>query len=277
MECPNLVIVGNTAFDSKKYVMNDIIRKKDVGGACLYSAIPASIFFKVGIVTKVGYDFDLKEIKKFNIEILGLKKINDKTTHFCTEFLSEDGQDSVTYGDVKNEMIIRFEDIPKEFLNAKYIHFTTSDPKYLIDIVKKVKQNSNAILSIDTNSNFSKMIETEEIFNIVDIAFIDKEFENLLNCRAKIKIIKLGKEGCIYKSKDKEFYQPAIVKNKVIDKLGAGDCLNGVFINFLAHEFKEEYALKKAVEVATLSIDSFGILDLKTRFIEMKGQKELNV
>ncbi len=269
--CPNLIIIGNTAYDTKEYVIDNAVRERDVGGACLYSAIPASIFFNVGIVTKIGNDFDINLLKAFNLNISGLQSINTKTTHFYTKFFSKDGQDSTTYGEVENKMIISFKDIPKNFLEAKFIHFTTSDPKYLLEMIKQVKQNSNAILSVDTNNWFSRMKKTKEIFDIVDIAFIDKEFKELLNCKAKTKIIKLGEEGCIYKAKNKEFYQPAVVKKNVVDKLGAGDCLNGVFMNLIANGFSEEYALKKAVEVATLSIDDYGILKLKDKMVKKEG------
>ena len=270
-ECPNLIIIGNTAYDTKEYVINNIIRERDVGGACLYSAIPASIFFNVGIVTKIGNDFNIKQLNSFDLNISGLQVINTKTTHFYTKFFSKNGQNSTTYGEVKDKMIISFKDIPKNFLKAKFIHFTTSDPKYLLEMIKQVKQNSNARLSVDTNNWFSAMKETKEIFDIVDIAFIDKEFKLLLNCKAKTKIIKLGEEGCIYKEKNKEFYQPAVVKKNVVDKLGAGDCLNGVFMNLIANGFSEEYALKKAVEVATLSIDDYGILKLKDKMVKKEG------
>ena len=61
--CPNLIIIGNTAYDTKEYVIDNAVRERDVGGACLYSAIPASIFFNVGIVTKIGNDFDINLLK----------------------------------------------------------------------------------------------------------------------------------------------------------------------------------------------------------------------
>ena len=262
-EVPNLVIIGNTAFDTKEYVIQNKKREKDIGGACLYSAIPASLFFNVGIVTKIGKDFNLKEICNYNLNLEGLKTIDEDTTHFYTKFFSEDGQDSTTYGEVANNMIINYEDIPKKFLQAKHIHFTTSDPKYLLNMVELVKKNSKAKISVDTNNWFAKMKETKEIFDIVDIAFIDKEFTELLECKAKTKVIKLGEEGCIFKTADKSFYQAAQIKQSVIDKLGAGDCLNGVFVNLIANGYSEEYALKKAVEIATLSIDNYGIIDIK--------------
>lgn len=260
---PNLVIIGNTAFDTKEYVIQNKKREKDIGGACLYSAIPASLFFNVGIVTKIGKDFDLKEIYEYDLNLKGLKTIHENTTHFYTKFFSEDGQDSTTFGEVANNMIIHYEDIPKEFLRAKYIHFTTSDPKHLLRMIKLVRKNSKAKLSVDTNNCFSKMKETREIFDLVDIAFIDKEFVELLDCKAKTKIIKLGEKGCVFKTSDKEFFQSVKIKQDVKDKLGAGDCLNGVFVNLIANGYSEEEALKKAVEIATLSIDNYGIVNIK--------------
>lgn len=263
-ESPNLIIIGNTAYDTKEYMLEDKIRQKDIGGACLYSAIPASMYYRVGIVSKVGNDFDLNEIKKFDIDFTGLKIIHDtKTTHFYTKFFSEDGQDATTYGEVNDKMVIKYEDIPQKFLEAKHIHFTTSEPKALLKMIKKVKQNSRAIISVDTNKEFESKKEAKEIFDIVDIAFIDKEFKGLIDCNAKTKIIKLGKEGCVLKEKDTEIYQRAIVKENVVDKLGAGDCLNGVFVNLMANGYEKKTALETAVDTATKSIDDYGIINLK--------------
>ena len=260
---PNLVIIGNTAFDTKEYMIQGKKRERDIGGACLYASIPASLFYNVGIVTKVGKDFNLREIQNYDLNIEGLKIINENTTHFYTKFFSEDGQESTTFGKVSDNMTLTFEDIPKKFLQARHIHFTTSEPKSLLKMIKLVKNYSKAKLSVDTNNWFSKMKETREIFDIVDTAFIDKEFVELLKCNAKTKIIKLGKEGCIFKSNEKEFFQAAKIKQSVKDKLGAGDCLNGVFINLIANGISEKEALKKAVEIATLSIDNYGIINIK--------------
>lgn len=271
----NLVIIGNTAYDTKEYLLNHNIRERDIGGACLYSAIPASLFSRVGIVTKIGNDFELEKIQNYDIDFSGVKKVNSKTTHFYTKFFNENGQESNTYGDVNDEMTINFSDIPKNFLSAKHIHFTTSYPIDLLKMIKEVKKHSNAIISVDTNLAFSKMKETKEIFDMVDIAFIDKEFTDLLNCKAKTKIIKLGEKGCIYKSESKSFYQPAIVKTDVVDKLGAGDCLNGVFMNLVANGTNVETALRKAVDVATLSIDDYGTLKLRDKYLKtLEREKE---
>ena len=100
-------------------------------------------------------------------------------------------------------------------------------------------------------------------FDSVDIAFIDKEYTPLLDCKAKTKIIKYGKEGCLYYSKDKQFPVHSQVIDNVVDKTGAGDCLNGVFLNLLVNGESEESALRTAVDMATESIKQHGILGLR--------------
>lgn len=53
------------------------------------------------------------------------------------------------------------------------------------------------------------------------------------------------------------------VIDNVVDKTGAGDCLNGVFLNLLVNGESEESALRTAVDMATESIKQHGILGLR--------------
>jgi len=58
----------------------------------------------------------------------------------------------------------------------------------------------------------------------------------------------------------------------VVDKTGAGDCLNGVFLNLLVNGESEETALRTAVDLATESIKQRGILGIK---IPSKNQERV--
>ena len=66
-------------------------------------------------------------------------------------------------------------------------------------------------------------------FDKVDIAFVDKEFTNLLDYNAPIKIINMGKSGCKYIDSTDEFIVNAN-ETTVIDKIGARDVVAGVFL-----------------------------------------------
>ena len=116
------------------------------------------------------------------------------------------------------------------------------------------------------------MIETREVFDLADIAFVDKEFSNLIQCKSKTKVIKLGKTGCILLDREHAQKFDATVIENVVDKTGAGDCLNGVFMNLIANGYSNEVALKKAIEIATLSIKDFGILHIKDRIMTERDE-----
>lgn len=264
-ESPNLVIIGNIAYDIIDFGKVDKQRENiiNVGGACVFSTIPASLFYKVGMVGKIGKDFDISQFYGYNIDLSGVKTLDMPTTKFYTLWNTSDGQDRTIFGKVQKEMEIGSEDIPKQFLKAKHFHLTTARPEKQLEIVDFLRSKTNATISVDTIDDFVNEPSCQKVFDSVDLAFIDKEFTNLLNCKATKKVIKCGKTGCIFCSKDKCFSVSSKILENVVDKTGAGDCLNGVFVNLIANGFSEEKALKIAVDMATESVKHKGIMNLK--------------
>lgn len=258
----NAVIVGNCAFDVNTFLDRDGLKEKVVinkGGACLYSLIPASMFTKVGVVTRIGNDFDEELINKLNIDTTGLVKVNGNSNKFIHTYLSLDGQERTFKEDINEDCLIRISDIPDEYLNARYIHVCTNFPDIQLNTVKYLKEHSKALISIDTHEAYVDDPRVLEAFNLADIAFIDKEFKLLHNCNASIKIFKLGKDGCRYVSKDKDFIASAPKCDFVVDKTGAGDTVTGVFLALKSLGKSDEESLNKACEVATLSITDYGV------------------
>jgi len=230
---PNIVIVGNVAFDVNTFLHRHNRTVINNGGAGFYSLIPASLFANVGIVARVGFDFDADIFSGFNIDKLGLKIINDsKTTRFHHTYLSRDGKERTFLPEIYEQTMITPLDIPKEYFKAKYFHVSTNFVDTQKDLVKKIRANSQALISIDTHEAYMED-DSEKIkllFNTVDIACIDESFKELLDCNAPVKIIKMGKKGCRYIDKDNDFIVRAKVTKNVIDKTGAGDVLIGVFL-----------------------------------------------
>lgn len=264
-KAPNLVIIGNIAYDIIDFSRVNSQRPNliDIGGACVFSSIPASLFYRVGMVGKIGKDLDFSQFYGYNIDLSGVKQLNIPTTRFYTIWNSEDGQDREVAGDVSPEMEVGSKDIPLSFLAAKHFHLTTATPEKQMELINFIRQNTKATISVDTIDQFADQEETKRVFDSVDIAFIDKEYKKLLDCKAKTKIIKYGKEGCLYYSEHKSFPVHSQVTEDVVDKTGAGDCLNGVFLNLLINGESEETALKIAVDMATESVKQHGILGLK--------------
>ncbi len=123
-----------------------------------------------------------------------------------------------------------------------------------------IRKKSKAIISIDTHEAYMEKEAhyIKEIFDSVDIAFIDKEYKELLDCKAPIKIIKMGKLGCKYQHKNNSFISQA-PKSNVIDKTGAGDVVTGAFLATMAETNNPKKSLDIAVNLATKSIGDYGV------------------
>ena len=264
----NTIFIGNIAFDINSFYYGEKeekLRVENKGGACLYSSIPASLFYRVGIVGKVGDDFDISIFSEYNIDTKGLKVYRDeKTTSFHQIYRFKNQKLRQIEEQINKRLIISEEDIPEAYLGAKYIHITTNEPETQLKLIKYIRENSNAIISVDTIESYSRDRITKEVFNLVDIAFIDEDFINLLECKAKIKIIKKGINGCEY-IRENEQFSVNVNKVDVIDKTGAGDCMNGVFINLISNGWNNKEALEMATNVATESIKDTGIEHLKQK------------
>lgn len=264
-QSPKLVIIGNIAYDIIDFSKLEEKRHNivDIGGACVFSTVPASLFHRVGMVGKIGKDLDISQFYDYNIDLSGVKTLDIPTTRFYTIWNTADGQDRTVTGAVQPEMEVGSSDIPKNFLGAKHFHLTTATPEKQLELIEFLRQNTDATISADTIDEFAKQPNCKKVFDSVDIAFIDKEYTELLDCKAKTKIIKYGKKGCLYYSKDKLFPVYSQVIEDVVDKTGAGDCLNGTFLNLLVNGESEEVALRTAVDLATESIKQHGILGLR--------------
>lgn len=268
-----VVIVGNIAFDVNTFQNRNEGKDKIVvnkGGAGYYSLIPSSLFTKTGIVARVGNDFDISTLKSNNIDLTGLKVVESSpTTKFHHTYMTDDGQTRTFKPEVYEATLITPEDFPEEYYDAHYIHIATNFPYMQKQFIDMIRKRSKAIISIDTHEAYMEQESDfiKEIFDSVDIAFIDKEYTKLLDCKAPVKIIKMGKKGCKYKYRDKEFIAETQEK-KVIDKTGAGDVVTGVFLAMMAKTKNPEQSLKTAVNIATKSIGNYGIDFLVNREFE---------
>lgn len=146
------------------------------------------------------------------------------------------------------------------YYDADYIHIATNFPYMQKQFIDMIRKRSKAIISIDTHEAYMEQESDfiKEIFDSVDIAFIDKEYTKLLDCKAPVKIIKMGKKGCKYKYRDNEFIAET-QERKVIDKTGAGDVVTGVFLAMMAKTKNPEQSLRTAVNIATKSIGNYGV------------------
>ena len=264
----NLIIVGDIARDVNIFTrasgLHDIVEGN--GGACYYAAAGASRYDKVGVVSKVGADFDMSVLDSFGIDHKGVQVVEGPTTRFYQHFTSIDGQEREFRAERNPNTGLTVWDIPPDYLEqAKYIMLSTTTPEKQLLMIEDLRQYTSAKIAVDTLAEFADDPITRAVFDRADIAFIDREFQGLVDCNAPEKILKLGKEGSVYYNGSElyEYHTPKIIEH-VVDKTGAGDVLSGTFLSVLAKTGNAELALQIANEVATESIKAFGVEHLST-------------
>ena len=264
----DLIIVGDIARDVNIFTrasgLHDIVEGN--GGACYYAAAGASRYDKVGVVSKVGADFDMSVLDSFGIDHKGVQVVEGPTTRFYQHFTSIDGQEREFRAERNPNTGLTVWDIPPDYLEqAKYIMLSTTTPEKQLLMIEDLRQYTSAKIAVDTLAEFADDPITRAVFDRADIAFIDREFQGLVDCNAPEKILKLGKEGSVYYNGSElyEYHTPKIIEH-VVDKTGAGDVLSGTFLSVLAKTGNAELALQIANEVATESIKAFGVEHLST-------------
>ena len=278
----DVVVIGDTAKDINVFKgrtqngnYEEYTKVINNGGACFYSSVGASIFGNCGVVTKIGEDFDINNYRKFGIDVTGVIPVKGKTTKFFQTFLTQDGQEREFRAERNPEAKISIQDIPLEYLNnAKYIFLSTTLPENQLQLIQDIRKVSNAKIAVDTLKEFSKQHITRKVFDNADIAFVDREFEPLINSKAKIKVIKYGKTGCVYLDKNIQciFKNKRIIPdNEVIDKTGAGDVLIGSFLAVLSRTNNPQVSLEKANAIATESILQYGVEHLREKIKMMEA------
>jgi sugar/nucleoside kinase (ribokinase family) len=260
----HLVTVGHVGYDNP-HTMHG--KRKIAGGAAYFAAKGASRFSKrLGVVTRVGRDFDLQFLKGLGISLDGVKVI--KTGRSFQWHSRYDPKFNVvrSRGELNVGARISPKDIPAGFLTAKHIHIATMPPRLQIRLIEHLRaQGCRAKISIDTISDFIKQSPKEVIRAVLnaDIVFLnEREFSMLTkfaSMEEKMVVRKRGEQGAEIHHKGKRIRAKAPKVKVVVDTTGAGDVLAGVFLTLLARGRKPKEALKEAVKVASESIREFGV------------------
>lgn len=256
-------IIGHLAFN-KDVTSNG--SKTSIGGSAYYCAVGAYLAdpSEVGIVSKVGKDFDLLSIKKLNIDASGITvSPKGKTPQFTiNQFTDGTRSFEANWGVAK---YVNTDTFPFSYSKIRFAHLSTAPPKQYLKWIKKLRSvNANVIISIDTFEEFAKrnFTETHEAIKQSDFVFMNMEEARLLKIDVskldKPCVLKLGSEGAIYYNKGEEYYSPAPVVN-ALETTGAGDILAGSFITLRRQGIDYVKALNIAVSNASRSVMDFGV------------------
>lgn len=268
---PKLVIIGYTNID-----INITPKSQSTlpGGAAYFVACAASLLTsQVGLVTRVGYDFDpeflLSRVVKDGVHI-----IPDKETakSIQTYFSLNDPTDRDVVLKKGVAQDLNPNDIPEGWIeNAEIIHVATMPPEYQKVFIEYVKdqKGEHTLLSTDTELSFVKnpRMRKQIVKNMQypDMVFVNRlEYELLKEELKHVEhvIVKLDKDGAVYLHQGKEECRVTTKNTEAVDSTGAGDVFAGTFLAARVNGDTIETALQKAADTATHSIEREGIMHL---------------
>ena len=257
----DLVTIGHVGYDILETASG---KKQIVGGAGYFVTKAASLFSKnVGLVSRVGTDFNLAYLLKLGVDISGVKIIDDGKSFRWYSKYDKEFNVVESRGELNVGNDITAEDVPSAFLDSKFIHLASMPPKMQSNLFSKFRE-SNAKISIDTVEAFLQKWpeETNRVLSQADIIFVnEREFDMLYPKTRKNKQIvkKMGSKGAEAFFNGKTFNASAPKVNTAIDTTGAGDIVAGAFLALLAKGNPIQKSLKEAVQIASKSVTKFGI------------------
>jgi len=234
----HVAVVGDIAWNHDVTPTDD---KLSIGGAAYYSSVGAAYFSnQVGVIARIGGDFEPSVLKDKGIDIQGLKILpNEKTCRFELVQYTDGNRDFEAFEGVASivDVSIIWLDALSQYKNISVDSFELY-VKQFPDLTRFMFKRANMIF---TNEN-----EWQTMKGFGD-NFADKPM-----------IIKRGKNGAVYKHFDKEISIPA-PQVTAVDFSGAGDVLAGAFLALRAQDVPIEIALRKAVNLASYSVTKFGV------------------
>jgi sugar/nucleoside kinase (ribokinase family) len=275
----SLLVVGSVAFDGIETPHGRVDRT--LGGAASYFALAASHFAPVRMVAVVGDDFTDKDgavFKGRNIDLAGLDRVAGKSFYWAGRY-SQNMNERTTLTTELNVFAAFNPQLPKSYLDSRYIFLGNIDPTLQRSVLKQVRGKPK-LVGLDTMNYWisGTNAELRETLKHVDILTINDDEtrqltseHNLLRAAKHIfkmgpstLIIKRGEHGAIMVHKKFLFAVPAYPLEEVIDPTGAGDTFAGGFMGYLAGKGRvNEQTLRSAMVygsvLASFTVERFGV------------------
>ena len=261
----DVAIIGDIAWNQDITTSGN---KVSPGGSAYYSAVGAARFSeKIGIVAKIGSDFDTALLTEKGIDIEGVRVIDGGTT--CRFVITQHPDNTREFSAQRGVAgVVETEIFPDTYLSAKFIHLPTQLPEHALTWLDVLASHSH--VSVDSFEEFVKEFPelTRQMFRKASLIFANEtEFEIVrelgeTSFDAPI-VLKRGKDGASY-IHGKEMIMVPAPMTEPIDTTGAGDVLAGAFLALRAQGVSIETALEQAVKTASLSVTSFGVEHIVT-------------
>ncbi len=256
----DVAIIGDVAWNED---ITPSGSKVSPGGAAYYAAVGASRYSdKVGVVAKIGRDFDTTVLTQKGIDIEGIRiKENGATCRFVITQHPDNTREFAAQRGVAG--IVETAIFPDAYVSAKFIHLPTQLPEHALTWLEMLSGHTH--VSVDSFEEFVEKFPdlTKQMFRKASLIFANEAEFNIVRELGETVfdtpiVLKKGKSGAEYIHGNDIIMIPAPVVASV-ETTGAGDVLAGAFLAQRAKGVPVETALEKAVNLASLSVSAFGV------------------
>jgi sugar/nucleoside kinase (ribokinase family) len=277
---PDIVTIGHTSID---HVEIGGEKKKQLGGAAVYSAMAAKVFAKTGIVSRVGRDFPpsfLKILTEANISTTGIRKLQGKSTSFEIEY---DNQDTAHYKGFKLNAgrNISAKDIPLSFLKARGFHIAPMNPGKQRRIVDFLREKTFAVVSLNTYMGYAEKykkalielmgavdiftINDDEAIKLMDSRNLESALKKLKKTPHNLTIVTMGVYGSVVVSESELNFFSSVYQENPVDFTGCGDAFAGSFLSSYIKTGDPYKSANIANGIASLNATDWNFQPLKPR------------
>ncbi|MGH9500567.1 MAG: PfkB family carbohydrate kinase [Terriglobales bacterium] len=280
----SIVAVGSVAFDSiatPSGKVNDIL-----GGSGTYFALSASYFTEVRVVAVVGEDFTAEHENVFKmrkIDIRGIEHAKGKTFRWGGQYMENLNEAKTDFTELNVFQEFKPQ-IPKEYMDSKFLFLGNIQPTLQAEVRRKMKQVQ--LTGCDTMNFWIQGAREEllETLKLIDVLLINDGEAKMLAGernlpRAAQKVLAMGPKALVIKHGEygatiffregafgigrHPFRAPTLPIDEVKDPTGAGDSFAGGFMGYIAsQESLNREVLKRALfyggVMGSFAVERFG-------------------
>jgi sugar/nucleoside kinase (ribokinase family) len=278
-----ILVVGSVAFDDIETPFGKVERV--LGGSTLYFAAAASLFAPVRVVSVVGEDMDLGDLRflqEQGVDMAGLQVEEGKTFAWGGRYDYDLNHTETLYTDL-NVYADFHPDLPAGWEETPYVFLANIHPVLQREVLAQAR---NPRLTMMDTMNLWLNTERDavvEVMRMVDMVSINESevrlfagtssvvrgARRILELGPRAVLVKKGEYGCVMITHDDYFVAPAFPIEEVYDPTGAGDSFAGGFLGYLARGGDlSAAAIRRAVihgsAVASFTVERFGLDRLRT-------------
>jgi sugar/nucleoside kinase (ribokinase family) len=278
-----ILVVGSVAFDDVETPFGKVERV--LGGSTLYFAAAAGLFAPVRVVSVVGRDMDLNDLRflqERGVDMAGLQVAEGKTFAWGGRYDYDLNHTETLFTDL-NVYADFHPELPAGWEETPFVFLANIHPVLQREVLSQVQ---NPTLTMMDTMNLWLEIERDavvEVMRMVDLVSINESevrlfagtssvvrgVRQILDLGPRAVLVKKGEYGSVMITRDDYFVAPAFPIEEVYDPTGAGDSFAGGFMGYLARGGDlSESAMRRAVihgsAVASFTVEQFSLDRLRT-------------